>query len=134
MSDSRGDRVVYGRMAKRALDAHRDKPRALEESLDSDHGVLAQEFQRDRQIVEADLSALDRHEYLPGQRIRVNLQAHEERSAWAYARANAPQTLSCDRLVETQQATPEGLVTERVVAESAPALLDHPRRVLLDGR
>jgi hypothetical protein len=111
-------------MAERALDPDRFEMRSFEESRQADHGVLAQELQRDGGIVEIDASVAQGGEGRGGQRVGVHLEPEPERGPWAEPVADAAEAAAGDGLVQAEHAAPEVFVSEGVVAESLAAFLN----------
>jgi hypothetical protein len=119
----RSDRVIDGRVAQRAGDAHRRQvARRVEEADDAEHGVLLDERQRDRRIVEVHAAVLQRLELRARERVGVDLEPEPERGRRAQRR---------HRLVEVELTAPEGLIAERVEAEDLPSARQELARVVV---
>src|SRR5262249_53766230 len=76
-TDARGDRIVDGAVADRALDSDGTKRACaiVEEAHDAEHGILLQQLQRDRRIVEVDVAMQQRLQLLWRERVGIDLQA-----------------------------------------------------------
>ena len=128
LADSRGERVVDGRMAEGAGDADRaERATRVEEALDADDRVQLQERERGRRTVEIDLALLELRLDVPREGIDVDLQAGDgEGRLRADTRTDASEGGALDRLVQLEHAAPVVLVAEGVEAEDLLALLEQP--------
>src|SRR5579864_1819262 len=126
LADSRGERVVDGRMANGAGDADRSERTALvEEALDAEDSVQLQKGERGRRTVEVDLAELEAHLEVPREGIDVDFQAGDGKGRLrADTGPNASEGGALDRLVQPERAAPVVLVAEGVEAEDRLALLE----------
>ena len=139
LTNSRRERVVDGRVTKRALDAHRlDAAVGVGEGGDTDDGVELEQGDGRRWIVEVDLAGLDLFLQSVWQRVCIDLEADGQRGFWRDARADAAVFLTGNGFMQLKRVAPEGLAPERLVAEGFLALIEHRLRVArvlrIDGR
>ena len=108
-SDSRRERVVDGRVAQRARHPHFCQlARLVHGSLDADHRVQPQQFERDGGIGEIDLATSKRVDDRPWKRLDVDLQTNGQRRCRVHCRND---------LVHPQHIRPQLLVSEGVKTE-----------------
>src|SRR5688572_1913716 len=114
-------------MAERTLDADRDQlVGVVEDALDADHRMRAQQGNRGLRILQADIAALDRFGQDLGQLAGVDLQSDLERLLGRQARADAALLFAEDGFMQAQLSAPELLAPEGVVAEGLAPLVQHP--------
>src|SRR5258706_4618333 len=118
-------------MAERALHAHRlDVAGAVESARHADYGVELEERERRRRIVEIDPARPDLRLQLPGQRVRVHLEADRESRLRAHTRTDAAVFRAGERLVQSQSIAPPGLVAEGIETKYLPAPINRARRMV----
>jgi RNA polymerase sigma factor (sigma-70 family) len=120
-------------MTERTLDARRrDVAGGIEATGHPDHGVELEQCQRGRRVVQVDLTPLELLAKASRQRVDVDLQTDGERGSGAEAATDAAVLGAGDRLVQMELAAPEILVTECVVSEDLPSLVDELASIVDD--
>ena len=119
LTDTRRERVVDGRVTKRALDAHRlDAAVRVGEGGDTDDGVELEQGDGRGWIVEVDLGRFDLLLQSARQRVCIDLEANGQRGFWRDARTDTAVFLTGNGFMQLKRVTPEDLAPERLVAES----------------
>ncbi len=119
LTNARRERVVDGRMTKRALDAHRpDAAVGVGEGGDADDGVELEQGDGRGWIVEVDLGRFDLLLQSARQRVCLDLEANGQRGFWRDARTDTAVFLTGNGFMQLKRVTPEDLAPERLVAES----------------
>jgi hypothetical protein len=126
-ADAGRERVVHGRVAQGALDAHGpQRPRVVEATGDAHHRAELQEGERRGRVVEVHLACLDRRPHLRRERLGIHLQSDRDGGPGTHARAGPAVGGPGDGLVQAEHASPEGLVAERLEPERLPPLPENP--------
>jgi hypothetical protein len=113
----RSERLIYRRVADRALDSHRLQLGPLENTGNPDYRIQAEQTERRCRIVKIHGACFDLGYQIVGQCVDVCLQAQRSSGLRTQSLAHASQLRTRDDLMELQHAAPKVFVAKRLEAE-----------------